>query len=1015
MNKLVELHQPHPTHFVLETLSLTKLDKAYTTAPGSMLIKMGISATILEAAETLYYKGVSDHSPLGLSCSVPERQSGTFRISRTWCETAAFKERLEILVEETGLMSMGPLERLQTYNQCIISAARHARDTLLFHDKAGKPSCRDILESISRAVWWNDVRLGKRLLDTTDLAKDIFTIDAGRVRVLDFGYFERLYSFEKLSYLRAQESSLRTQLSGAPLATRKQLKARIQASRRLQTIWWPNSRKLRLVGLRTTTTDGAPVLLSSPEDIQTELISAWQPVYSKRPVDEDAVAKLLGVYKRNCSQHMDFAELELAGLEEYVSFIKHTKPSAAGRNGIPYHGYKALPETSGFILKGVADYLSGCDLPEEGSLLDSFLGDFNEQDVSFAPKGFEKEDGISPSRSALNLRTIFLSNTDNKIIAGAQNRTIRPAVLALTPENQRGFCPGRQFGLNVVFLDTFHRVFNLISGFAEETSAIGDCPILALYDIANAFPTIAHVWLLAVLHAIDVNPRLRTLIRMLYHNTRAYSTGIGTNQFLFFVMAGVRTGCPLSATLFLLAMNPFVYLINTFSDGPKLSKSCLCADDIGSALRALKSLKVQYSIFQLAAKVSMMKLKPAKCYLVVSVSGLSDNLKYAIRQWLVQNIPEWQDFQIVPAAKYLGVFLGVDAASITFREPTHKYFDRVEQVSCSVAPSLGSILRYNERVVTVFSYVSQFVQVPDTKALGALEQRGVHKILKLPPNSLARDFMHNLAPFSPKSPNALLPMCSAALARFAHANEVALRTLQSEALEILGDSTPVGFLGSKRIPAAGCSCVAFLNGLIDALERKDRYSVIPTHAVTQTDIYQCLVARSVPSNPQRNLENKIRKTFANIDFDIANFVFPAGWLPRLVLCVRRVKQQVAFSLLRTFVSGWTTSHRMHEAVVLPCIFGCANEIDSIGHYIFCSPLWHISGAAAACEVPLEFGYRLGIQNPTPEILQLLAIACSVYHNTKTRLKELGGFSVVGQHSAHSIAFECSRTFASHLM
>ena len=140
--------------------------------------------------------------------------------------------------------------------------------------------------------------------------------------------------------------------------------------------------------------------------------------------------------------------------------------------------------------------------------------------------------------------------------------------------------------------------------------------------------------------------------------------------------------------------------------------------------------------------------------------------------------------------------------------------------------------------------------------------------------------MHNLAPFSPKSPNALLPMCSAALARFAHANEVALRTLQSEALEILGDSTPVGFLGSKRIPAAGCSCVAFLNGLIDALERKDRYNVIPTHAVTQTDIYQCLVARSVPSNPQRNLENKIRKTFANIDFDVANFVFPAGWLPR---------------------------------------------------------------------------------------------------------------------------------------
>ena len=44
-------------------------------------------------------------------------------------------------------------------------------------------------------------------------------------------------------------------------------------------------------------------------------------------------------------------------------------------------------------------------------------------------------------------------------------------------------------------LDTFSRVCNLISGFAKESTAVEDCPILALYDIANAFPTIAHVWL----------------------------------------------------------------------------------------------------------------------------------------------------------------------------------------------------------------------------------------------------------------------------------------------------------------------------------------------------------------------------------------------------------------------------------------------------------------------------------------------------------------------------------------
>lgn len=170
---------------------------------------------------------------------------------------------------------------------------------------------------------------------------------------------------------------------------------------------------------------------------------------------------------------------------------------------------------------------------KRGPPLFDLLGSFNEQDVTFAPKGFEKEDGISPSRSAQKMTPIFLSNVDSKIVAGVQNRAIRPACLTLTPENQRGFCPGRQFGVNVVVLDAFMRVFNLIAGPVGELPPIDNIPIMALYDIANAFPTIAHVWLHSVLHAITVNPRICKLIKMLYHNTCAFSLGIGTNSFLF--------------------------------------------------------------------------------------------------------------------------------------------------------------------------------------------------------------------------------------------------------------------------------------------------------------------------------------------------------------------------------------------------------------------------------------------------------------------------------------------------
>ena len=59
----------------------------------------------------------------------------------------------------------------------------------------------------------------------------------------------------------------------------------------------------------------------------------------------------------------------------------------------------------------------------------------------------------------------------------------------------------------------------------------------------------------------DLFRDLYTLIKHLYFESAAYSTGIGTNDVLFIVAAGVCTGCPMSATLFLLAINPFAELL----------------------------------------------------------------------------------------------------------------------------------------------------------------------------------------------------------------------------------------------------------------------------------------------------------------------------------------------------------------------------------------------------------------------------------------------------------------------
>ena len=64
-----------------------------------------------------------------------------------------------------------------------------------------------------------------------------------------------------------------------------------------------------------------------------------------------------------------------------------------------------------------------------------------------------------------------------------------PATLLTTPLNQRGFCPGRQFCLNIVELDASQRVYDCIANSSTLSSGFeaAEVPVLALFDICNAF------------------------------------------------------------------------------------------------------------------------------------------------------------------------------------------------------------------------------------------------------------------------------------------------------------------------------------------------------------------------------------------------------------------------------------------------------------------------------------------------------------------------------------------------
>ena len=92
----------------------------------------------------------------------------------------------------------------------------------------------------------------------------------------------------------------------------------------------------------------------------------------------------------------------------------------------------------------------------------------------------------------------------------------------------------------------------------------------------------------------------------------------------------------------------------------------MCADDFGSALKHLLALKIQYSIFKLAAPVAGLHLKSAKCVSIVSKMDLTEHLVSSIRSWLSVNVPEFINIRIADHGKYLGWYLGKEDVSRSF-------------------------------------------------------------------------------------------------------------------------------------------------------------------------------------------------------------------------------------------------------------------------------------------------------------------------------------------------------------
>ena len=206
----------------------------------------------------------------------------------------------------------------------------------------------------------------------------------------------------------------------------------------------------------------------------------------------------------------------------------------------------------GLLYASYLEWLTGAPLDDTAN--DAFL--------ALVAKGSHADDASSEIFRAVDeTRPLSLSNSDVKIFVSAIRIPCEKAISEWAPGSQRGFLLDRVMLENAVDVET--RGFELT---CDPNFVMGDSPIrppnftpaILLFDYGAAFPSLSQDFLWLCLAAVGFPIFIINAIRQFYVRNRHYWRFGGECRFVFTVLSGVKQRCPLSALLFVIAVDPFL-------------------------------------------------------------------------------------------------------------------------------------------------------------------------------------------------------------------------------------------------------------------------------------------------------------------------------------------------------------------------------------------------------------------------------------------------------------------------
>ena len=152
LERMVELQQMDPTHYLAMSGTMSRLDRIYTTVPSWSLAVAAISCEVVGCPERLHAEGLSDHAPvrftIAAGTAVPTQERP---IPKEVFSDPLFVKYHDRFYDDANLDSLPPIPRWQHHKTVIKLAAKYTRNEMFLN--SSNPLFTEHLSATSHVLY----------------------------------------------------------------------------------------------------------------------------------------------------------------------------------------------------------------------------------------------------------------------------------------------------------------------------------------------------------------------------------------------------------------------------------------------------------------------------------------------------------------------------------------------------------------------------------------------------------------------------------------------------------------------------------------------------------------------------------------------------------------------------------------------------------------------------------------------------------------------------------------------